>query len=248
MQIIPAIDLRHGRVVRLQQGDYARETEYETSAFQQALTYQTAGAKFVHIVDLDAALDGGDGNLELIAQISQSLNIPIQTGGGVRNESDLKARFERGAARVIIGSLCVREPALVAEWLERYGSDRIVAGLDVRQSSDGLWLPQAAGWTESGKEDLFSLIERLLYADLKHILCTDIACDGMLGGPSVALYAEVCRRYPEMRIQASGGIGSESHLEQVAQTGVTSCIVGRALLEGQVPMRAIEQYSSGKAE
>lgn len=242
MQLIPAIDLRNGRVVRLQQGDYARETQYRASPLEQAQIYQDAGAANIHVVDLDAALDGGDGNLKWIGQICRSLNLPIQTGGGVRSESDLDARFNAGASRIIIGSLCVRSPERVCEWIARYGNDRIVAGLDVRADAEGQWIPQAAGWTESGDQDLFTLLDQLTDAGLKHLLCTDIDCDGMLAGPSLGLYTQLTRHYPELSIQASGGIGSETDLKRVAQTGVTGCIVGRALLEGQVPMRVIGQY------
>lgn len=243
MQLIPAIDLRNGRVVRLQQGDYQRETQYQAGPLQQAQVYEQAGAVLLHLVDLDAALDGGDGHLELIGRICRALNIPVQTGGGVRDESDLDARFNAGASRIIIGSLCVRNPERVCEWIARYGHERIVAGLDVRVDSQGQWMPQAAGWTESGDEDLFTLLDQLTDAGLKHLLCTDIDCDGMLTGPSLGLYTQLTQRYPELSVQASGGIGSKAHLAQLAPTGVASCIVGRALLEGQVPMSVIQDYA-----
>ena len=244
MQLIPAIDLRNGRVVRLQQGDYQRETQYQANPLEQARIYQDAGAGSLHLVDLDAALNGGDGNLALIGDICRSLNAPVQTGGGVRSEADLVARFDVGAARIIIGSLCVRSPEQVCEWIGRHGSERIVAGLDVRVNAQGQWIPQAAGWTESGDQDLFTLLDQLVGAGLKHLLCTDIDCDGMLAGPSIGLYTRLTQRYPELSVQASGGIGSEADLERVAQTGVAGCIVGRALLEGQVPLRVIRQYQA----
>lgn len=239
MDLIPALDLREGRVVRLEQGDYERQRRYALSPLEQARTYQNAGARLLHLVDLDAARDGGDGNLALIGQIAAALDLPVQTGGGVRTIDDLHRRLEAGAARVVIGSVCVRTPAVVCNWLAEFGAERIVAGLDVRQAPDGRWIPQAAGWTEAGEKDLFTLIDQLLGAGLRHLLCTDIARDGMLGGASIALYAELTARYPELLVQASGGIGSEADLEAVAATGVAGCIVGRALLEGSVPLTAI---------
>jgi len=244
MLLIPAIDLRHGRVVRLQQGDYARETRYGDSAMERARVYQDAGAKLLHVVDLDAALDGGDGNLEQIAQIAETLSIPVQTGGGVRGRDDLQRRLDAGVERVVIGSVCVRDPERVCAWIEQFGSRRIVAGLDVKHT-DGLWIPQAAGWTEAGSLDLFALLDRLIDAGLEHLLCTDIARDGMLGGASVALYRELGARYPELVIQASGGIGSEADLDAVAETEVDGCIVGRALLEGKVALDAIAHFGGG---
>ncbi|MGB0513213.1 MAG: 1-(5-phosphoribosyl)-5-[(5-phosphoribosylamino)methylideneamino]imidazole-4-carboxamide isomerase [Wenzhouxiangellaceae bacterium] len=246
MILIPAIDLRHGNVVRLQQGDYNRETRYEDSAVERALAYQQAGAELLHVVDLDAALDGGDGNLALIDEICSALSIPVQTGGGVRRRADVETRLEAGASRVVIGSVCVRDPDLVCGWIQALGADRIVAGLDVKRDPRGAWIPQAAGWTEAGALDLFALLERLRAAGLEQLLCTDIARDGMLTGAGVELYREIRAREPEIEVQASGGIGRESDLEAVAETGVFGCIVGRALLEGKVPLDAIARFDRSR--
>ena len=245
MILIPAIDLRHGNVVRLQQGDYARETRYAESALDQARLYEKAGAGLIHIVDLDSELDGGDGNLELIGEVCHALNIPVQTGGGVRGKADVQARLDAGAARVVTGSVCVRDPQTVCEWIESFGAARIVAGLDVKRDGGGRWMPQAAGWTESGEQDLFDLLEQLTGAGLEHLLCTDIERDGMLTGAGVGLYEELREHCPALRIQASGGIGGEADLEAVAATGVHGCVVGRALLEGRVPLDAIGRFQGG---
>ena len=247
MILIPAIDLRHGNVVRLQQGDYSRETRYVESALAQARLYEQAGAGLLHIVDLDSALDGGDGNLELIGEVCRALNIPVQTGGGVRDEADVQARLDAGAARVVIGSVCVRDPQTVCEWIESFGAERIVAGLDVKRDAAGRWMPQAAGWTESGEQDLFELLEHLTGAGLEHLLCTDIERDGMLTGAGVELYEELLEHFPTLRIQASGGIGSAADIEAVAETGVHGCIVGRALLEGRVSTDAIGRFQDRSA-
>ncbi len=247
MILIPAIDLRHGRVVRLQQGDYARETRYDESALEQARLYRDADAGLIHIVDLDSALDGGDGNLELIGEVCRALDVPVQTGGGVRGEADVQARLDAGAARVVIGSVCVRDPQAVCDWIESFGAERLVAGLDVKRDAGGRWMPQAAGWTEPGGQDLFELLEHLTGAGLEHLLCTDIERDGMLSGAGVELYEELQERFPALKVQASGGIGSEGDIEAVAATGVHGCIVGRALLEGRVSMDAIGRFQDGRA-
>lgn len=243
MLLIPAIDLRGGRVVRLEQGDYERETHYDQDPLALAERYQTAGAQLIHIVDLDSARDGGAANLAFIRRICRELQIGVQTGGGVRSLADLEARLEAGAERVVIGSLCVREPDQVIRWLDRIGAERIVAGLDVARDVAGGWLPKAAGWTESGSLELFALLEQLARGGLQHLLCTDIARDGMFSGPSISLYQSLVTRFPALRTQASGGIGSENDLEAAAGTGVSSCIVGRALLEGRVPLKAIRRWS-----
>lgn len=245
MIVIPALDLRDGGVVRLQQGDYDRETRYALSPVDQARAYQDAGGRLLHLVDLNAALNGGEGNLAVITEIAAALDVPVQSGGGVRAEDDLERRLDAGIDRVVLGSLCVREPERVVGWIDRYGADRIVAGLDVRPTDDGRWMPQAAGWTEAGETDLFTLLEQLIDGGLVHLLCTDITRDGMLAGPSTALYADLAARYPDLRIQASGGVGEPAHLERAAATGVDGCIVGRALLEGRVPLDRLAGPISG---
>jgi phosphoribosylformimino-5-aminoimidazole carboxamide ribotide isomerase len=243
MQLIPAIDLSEGRVVRLQQGDYNRETRYDDDPLELASRYQAAGAKILHLVDLDSARTGGEANLEVIGQICRDLSIPVQTGGGVRCLEDLQQRLELGAERVVVGSLCVKRPDVVCAWIDSLGSRAIVAGLDVARGLEGTWLPRATGWTEAGELDLFALLERLVDAGLKHLLCTDIERDGMFSGTSNALYQTLVQRYPSLAVQASGGVGESADLTAVATTGVDACIVGRALLEGRVAVEEIRQWS-----
>jgi len=243
MEVIPAIDLRGGRVVRLAQGDYARETRYDSDPLALAATYEAAGASLIHIVDLDSARQGGDANLAIIRQICAELSIGVQTGGGVRSFADLEARLEAGAERVVVGSLSVREPDTVATWLTDLGAEVIVAGLDVMSDARGGWMPKAAGWTESGDLELFALLEKLQAAGLRHLLCTDIERDGMLSGASTELYEALVARFPAIQTQASGGISDERDLQTAAGTGVAGCIVGRALLEGRVPMTAVRRWS-----
>ena len=243
MIVIPAIDLRGGRVVRLEQGDYDRETCYTTDALALAERYATAGARLIHIVDLDSARVGGDANLEVIEQICRTVDVPIQTGGGVRSREDLDRRLEAGAARVVIGSLCVTETEQVGQWLEALGPESIVAGLDVARGIDGGWIPRTAGWTREGREDLFTLLDRLMDHGLKHLLCTDIERDGMFTGPSVGLYREICDRQPKLKVQASGGVATAADIKEAATTGVAGCIVGRALLENRVSVTEIGRWS-----
>jgi len=243
MILIPAIDLRGSRVVRLEQGDYDRETRYTTDPLALAERYATAGAQWIHIVDLDSARSGGEANLEVIEQICRSVDVPVQTGGGVRSREDLDRRLDAGASRVVIGSLCVTEPDTVGRWLDELGPDPIVAGLDVVRGIDGGWMPRIAGWTREGREDLFTLLDRLMDHGLAHVLCTDIERDGMFTGPSLGLYREICDRQPHLKVQASGGIGSAADLKSVSTTRVSGCIVGRALLENRVPITEIARWS-----
>ncbi|MGK7297326.1 MAG: HisA/HisF-related TIM barrel protein, partial [Candidatus Wenzhouxiangella sp. M2_3B_020] len=181
-----------------------------------------------------------------IAEICAELDVPVQTGGGVRVRDDVAARIDAGAQRVVIGSLCVKSPETVCEWIETFGADRIVAGLDVKRDAEGRWIPQASGWTEAGDRDLHSLLEQLLGAGLQHVLCTDIERDGMLSGPGMELYEQLRARYPALQVQASGGIGSEDDIARVARLDVAGCIVGRALLEGRVELEAIARHTEGE--
>ncbi|TVQ29149.1 MAG: 1-(5-phosphoribosyl)-5-[(5-phosphoribosylamino)methylideneamino] imidazole-4-carboxamide isomerase [Wenzhouxiangella sp.] len=243
MQLIPAIDLRGGRVVRLEQGDYDRETRYTDDPVELALRYQNAGATRLHLVDLDSARAGGEANFETIQAICKALDIPVQTGGGVRCLEDLQQRLEAGAERVVIGSLCVKRPDVICAWLESLGSERIVAGLDVSRGVDGAWFPHASGWSESGDTDLFTLLDRFTSAGLIHLLCTDIERDGMFAGVSTGLYKSIADRFAGLKIQASGGVASAADLQAAAASGASACIVGRALLEGRVPVSEIQQWS-----
>jgi len=243
MIFIPAIDLRGGRVVRLSQGDYDRETHYDDDPVALAERYAAAGAKLIHIVDLDGARSGNESNLNSIARICDAVDVPVQTGGGVRCIEDLELRLARGAKRVVIGSLCVQHPDNVCAWLDAFGGEAIVAGLDVSRTLDGQWIPRAAGWTQAGEIDLFSLLNRFNDAGLKHLLCTDIERDGMLSGPSLELYHAITEQYGDIQLQASGGVARASDLDKVAQTGAAGCIVGRALLEGRIDMHEIGRWS-----
>lgn len=243
MRVIPAIDLRGGRVVRLLQGDYDRETRYHDDPVALAERYAGAGADWLHVVDLDAARDGGEANLAAIRRIRDTVGLKLQAGGGVRTRGDLDRRLAVGIDRVVLGSLCVKSPETVAAWLAELGPDPILAGLDVRRDPHDRWLPHACGWTEAGERDLFDLLAELARAGLTGVLCTDIDRDGALQGPNTDLYATLVRRFPGVAVQASGGVGAAADLETVAATGAAACIVGRALLEGGVSDAEITRWS-----
>ncbi len=243
MIVIPAIDLRGGRVVRLEQGDYSRETAYARDPVELALGFQNAGASLLHIVDLDGARSGEQANLAVIREICRQVTIPVQTGGGVRSETDLQKRLDAGVSRVVVGSLCVEDTDQVCRWLNGTYRERIVAGLDVVKGTDGGWLPRTSGWTRQGRQDLFSLSHRLIQAGLQHLLCTDIERDGMFTGPNLGLYRELVEIHPGLRVQASGGIRSRGDLVRVSATGAAGVIVGRALLEGRIELDEIDRWS-----
>jgi phosphoribosylformimino-5-aminoimidazole carboxamide ribotide isomerase len=229
---IPAIDLRDGRVVRLRQGDYAAETRYADDAHELALRYAREGATHLHVVDLDAARDGSASQRGLIGGLCRH-GLCVQAGGGVRSEADIDALLALGVRRVVIGSVAVRAPERVLEWARRYGADRLLVALDARCGEDGVFRLPVAGWTEATAVTLDERIAQFRDAGIEEFLCTDIARDGMLCGPNVALYSALHARHPGVRVHASGGLAGLGDLRALAAAGCAAVVMGRALLEGR---------------
>lgn len=229
--VIPALDLREGKVVRLAQGDYARMTVYADDPLPLASGYAEAGAHWLHVVDLDGARAGRLDNLEAIAAIAR-LGLRVQAGGGVREEDDLHRLFDAGVARVVLGSVAIRSPDTVATWLETYGSERITLALDTRRSGDRWTLP-SAGWTAAESRTLDELAPWYAMHGARHLLCTDIDRDGMLAGFNLALYRHLAQRVPQLAVQASGGVRSPDDIRAARAAGARGVILGRALLEGR---------------
>ncbi|GAB3383682.1 1-(5-phosphoribosyl)-5-[(5-phosphoribosylamino)methylideneamino]imidazole-4-carboxamide isomerase [Lysobacter fragariae] len=231
--LYPAIDVRDGRVVRLRQGDYAQETRYAPEPLALARQYAQAGARWLHLVDLDAAREGGYTLAPLLRQIRQDTLLQVQTGGGVRTRRDVETLLEAGASRVVIGSLAVREPLQVMEWLREFGVDRITIALDTREDSDGRWRLPVSGWTQDAEIGLDELLARYAEAGLRHLLCTDIGRDGMLAGPNIALYRRLRTLAPQAQLQASGGVAGLDDISAAREAGCAGAVLGKALLEGR---------------
>ncbi|MBB1471610.1 1-(5-phosphoribosyl)-5-((5-phosphoribosylamino)methylideneamino)imidazole-4-carboxamide isomerase [Luteimonas sp. MC1782] len=232
--VYPAIDVRDGRVVRLAQGDYARESRYADAPLDLAMRYAEAGARWLHLVDLDAARAGGYTLAPLLSRIKAQTGLSVQTGGGVRSEGDVDAMLDAGADRVVIGSLAVARRDMVAGWVARHGAARIVVALDARQAADGQWRPATHGWTEDAAETLDALVAFHAGSGLQHLLCTDIGRDGMLSGPNLSLYARLRTLAPTLRLQASGGARDADDIAAARAIGCDGIVLGKALLEGRL--------------
>jgi phosphoribosylformimino-5-aminoimidazole carboxamide ribotide isomerase len=232
--VMPALDLRGGRVVRLAQGDFARETRYEDDPVTLARGFAAAGARWLHLVDLDGARAGGFACAGVLRRIRAETPLAVQLGGGVRGEADVAARLDAGAARVVVGTLAVREPLRVRGWLQRFGSDALCIALDARRDAQGLWRLPLAGWREDSGATLDTTLAAYRDSALRHVLCTDIDRDGMLRGPNLALYRRLADAWPALRILASGGVSSEADLAALRGSGAAAAVVGRALLEGRL--------------
>jgi phosphoribosylformimino-5-aminoimidazole carboxamide ribotide isomerase len=230
-EIIPAIDLRDGRVVRLRQGDYAQQTTYSNEPAELARRYLHDGASWLHVVDLDGARSGKLDNLAVIrAMVADGLQ--VQAGGGVREEDDLRRLFDVGVQRVVLGSVAIRAPETVARWLDTWGGDRLTIALDTRRIDDRWTLP-STGWTETETRTLDELAPWYAAHGAHHLLCTDIERDGMLAGFNLELYRHLADIAPELVVQASGGARSLADIRAVRDVGVGGVILGRALLEGR---------------
>ena len=242
MEVIPAIDLLGGKVVRLFKGDFNQVTEYPEPPTVVAERYGNAGVKSLHIVDLDGARNGEFGNLDVITEITSSVGLAVQVGGGIRQIDQARAIIAAGAERVVVGSTAAKNPDTVISWIGELGPDAIIVGVDV--SIDGAADPvvKTHGWTESSGQTLWELMETYMTAGARNFLCTDISRDGTLEGPNVALYRECGERYPKARVIASGGVSSAADLPTLAATGVSSVVTGKALLDGRLTLEEIEQF------
>jgi|SRR5690606_11182812 len=240
MKLIPAIDIRDGRCVRLFKGDFDKETRYDADPVELAARYRALGAAWLHVVDLDGAAAGAPRNLDLIRKMRVD-GLCVQLGGGIRDEASLEQALDV-ADRIVLGSLAVTRPERVREWLERYGAERFTLGFDVRIDDGGTPYVTTHGWTRTSSLTLDDAVRQFLPSGLVHVLCTDVARDGALAGPNVELYAALVRRWPTLAVQASGGIRNADDLATLAATGVAGAISGKALLEGRIRPDEIRAY------
>ena len=234
MIVIPAIDLKDGQCVRLLKGEFDQVTEYKFDPLVLAASYRDAGCSLLHLVDLDGARDGIPGNEKIIRKLSVMEGLSIQVGGGLRNESLIETVLETGVRRVVLGSAAMLRPQAAVQWLKDFGASRIVLALDVRLDAEGVPRLSSHGWTRDTGQSLWQALDLFSEAGLIHVLCTDIDRDGAMTGPNLELYAEFLARYPQLELQASGGVRDAGDLRALDQTGVHAAIVGKALLDGKI--------------
>ena len=239
---IPAIDLKDGRCVRLYQGRFDRVSEYDAQPEELAGRYLSLGVDWVHVVDLDGARDGAGANREVIARMAGLARGRIQVGGGIRHREDVEAVLGLGAGRVVIGSAAAERIEEVRDWFRCFGAERLVLAFDVRLDEAGMpWL-RTRGWTEDAGLALWDAIGAYLEVGLQHVLCTDVARDGAMAGPNFALYEECTRRFPQIQLQASGGVRDLADLEALRSTGAAGAIIGKALLDGRITDEEIRSF------
>jgi phosphoribosylformimino-5-aminoimidazole carboxamide ribotide isomerase len=242
MELIPAIDLKAGRCVRLFKGDFAAETVYSNDPATVLDRYIGLGARRVHVVDLDGAKDGEQPNRKLVEQLAARPDAKLQVGGGLRTLERVQALLASGVERAVIGSVAITKPEEVASWFQVVEPNLIVLALDVRIDGSGTPLLTTHGWQQTSKTSLWSAVEKYLAVGLAHVLCTDVSRDGALTGPNFELYAEAVRRFPEVEWQASGGVASGSDLKTLRECGVAAVISGKAMLENKIPPEELRPF------
>lgn len=227
--------------MRLYKGDFARVTEYSDDPVAVARDFSTLQVRELHIVDLDGARTGSQENQELVGKLCANTGLSVQLGGGIRNVDTVTDWLQRGVARCVIGSLAVTEPGLVADWMAEFGAGRIVIALDVSIDESG---PVVAthGWTRSSGVSLWDCIDALADAGMQHLLCTDISRDGAMSGPNFDLYADIVRRYPQLDLQASGGVRNAADLERLRDLEIPAAITGKALLDGRISAAEVAAF------
>jgi phosphoribosylformimino-5-aminoimidazole carboxamide ribotide isomerase len=230
MEVIPAIDLKSGRCVRLYQGDYQKEPVYSNDPLSVALGWQEQGAPRLHLVDLDGAARGRPANLEAITAIVKGLNIPVQVGGGVRDMETAETLLSAGVSRVVIGTAAVEEPSLVERLCRKHGSERVVVAVDARHDQVAV-----KGWREDTSISALELAQQMAGLGVCRLLYTDISRDGTLTGPNFSANAALVQM-TGLAVLASGGIASLEHIRRLAATGVEGAIVGRALYIGDIAL------------
>jgi len=228
MKLLPAIDLIGGRCVRLMQGDFARETDYSDDALAALAGFAEGGAEEAHLVDLDGARAGEPRQHELLAVLAQQCPLRLQVAGGFRSRGQVEALIGAGVERVVVGSLALTDPAAVVAMLDEFGPDRLALALDVR-IEDGRAMVATHGWERGSGRTLDEVLGQ--FPAVRHLLVTDIARDGMLGGPNIALTRSIVERYPAIEVQASGGVAELSDLAALNATGAARAIVGKAIWE-----------------
>ena len=230
MEVIPAIDLKNGRCVRLFQGDFNQETVFSDDPLATALSWEEQGGHRIHVVDLDGAIQGRPAHLEVITSIVSTLRIPVQVGGGIRDLRSAETWLDAGVDRIVIGTAAVRDPDMVQEICRKFGSERVVVSVDAKEG-----LVALQGWKEASTTTVFQLASQMAQLGVVRLLYTDIARDGALSGPDFITNERLVIE-TGLAIQASGGVASVEHIKDLVPTGVDGVIVGRAIYTGGVSL------------
>lgn len=237
MQILPAIDIKNGHAVRLVKGDFEQETVVNDNVLDQASIFMEAGIQYIHVVDLDGALEGRAANRDLIAKIKEMTGLAIEVGGGIRTIEQIEDYLSVGINRVIIGSMAVKHPQFVKEALDKFGSDKIVVGIDAKNG-----MVATEGWLETSTVDYISLALEMEKMGVRLFVYTDVDRDGTLTGPNFEHYEKLIAHLTSAKVIASGCIHALSDLQQLEKIGVAGTIVGKAYYNGDISLKELREF------
>jgi phosphoribosylformimino-5-aminoimidazole carboxamide ribotide isomerase len=238
VQIIPAIDIIGGKCVRLTNGDYARQVIYDQEPLEAAKAFEDAGLERLHIVDLDGAKKRVIQNIDVLEKIAANTKLTIDFGGGIKTIEDVSRVFNAGASVVTIGSIAVRHPEIVEEWMMEFGAEKILIGADVLDGNIKI-----SGWMEEGGITIMEFIGKMLALGATDIFCTDISKDGMLRGPSIELYRKIIAEFPMLKLIASGGVGNVQDILDLQLVGCKGVIIGKAIYEGKIKLSELSNLN-----
>jgi len=233
VRIIPAIDIIDGKCVRLSKGDYNTKKIYNESPLEVAKEFEDHGIEFLHLVDLDGAKSEAIINYKTLEQITSATKLKVDFGGGIKSDKDITIAFESGAYKITAGSVAAKDPELFIKWIKRFRSEKIILGADCRNR-----MIATNGWLEDSTIDVVDFIQNYERRGLKDVVCTDISKDGMLAGPSVALYKEILSN-SSINLIASGGVTTLEDLKELEAIGCEGAIIGKALYEGQLTLKEL---------
>ena len=237
MRIIPAIDIINGQCVRLTKGDYSTKKVYNENPLEVAKMFEDIGIKHLHVVDLDGAKAQHIINHQILETIATKTRLKVDFGGGLKSDEDLKIAFESGANQITGGSIAVKNPSQFLNWLETYGSDKIILGADCLDQKIAI-----QGWQEESDKEVIEFIKDYVKKGISYVICTDIAKDGMLQGPSYDLYKTIINTVTPVKLIASGGISNFDELPKLADLGCEGVIIGKAIYEGNISLKQLETY------
>ncbi len=238
MLVIPAIDIFDGKCVRLTQGDYSRKTVYSDSPYDRAIQFKLSGFSFLHVVDLQGAKEKKIINWDSIKNLLSIPDLKIEVGGGIRTTEDIQRLLELGVTRVVIGSVAAKSPDLVEYWINQFGTDKIIIGMDIKNESVAI-----SGWLEDSERTPADFIFDLKKRRANTFICTDISRDGMLTGANIELYSNLIKAFPDLTFIASGGISSTKDLMDLKNCNVPAVIVGKAIYEGKIPLEELSKFN-----
>lgn len=241
MRIIPAIDIIDGKCVRLSKGDYDTKIIYNENPLEVAKSFEAHGIEYLHLVDLDGAKSSKIVNYKILEKIATQTSLKIDFGGGLKSDDDLKIAFESGANQITGGSIAVKNRAIFEKWISEYGSEKIILGADAKDEKIAV-----SGWLEDSDEDLIPFIQDYQTKGIQYVICTDIAKDGMLEGPSFDLYGKILEEANGVKLIASGGISTFDELPRLAELGCEGTIIGKAIYEGRITLKQLENYIISK--